>query len=115
MLGGCSCGCCCALLIPAQGQEGFFGVVICTGAARSHPSSPAATLHHLSVPARTAIKAEVMRTAGHERALQELIKEAEHGVFTARILRQTGLGRWSGKEENSRGCLKINLRLSLLF
>lgn len=57
------------------------------------------------------LKPELMKTAGHERAVQELIKGAEHSVFTARVSRQTGLETWSGKEENIRGYLEINLQL----
>lgn len=61
------------------------------------------------------LKREVMKTAGHERALQGLIKGAEHSVSMAGILRQIGLEMWSGKEENQRGYLEINPETSLLF
>lgn len=48
------------------------------------------------------LKREVMKTAGHERALQGLIKGAEHSVSTARILRQIGLEMWVRKVRKSK-------------
>lgn len=56
-----------------------------------------------------------MKTARHERAFHELIKGAEHGVFTTRMLKPTGLEMWLEKKEKQRGRLEINLQLSLSF
>lgn len=105
-----------ALLLPAQGQ-GFLPHRRIFGGchlARHCPEPSIISRRDLAAPAcPRQLKRELMKPGGHERAWQELIKGAEHGVLTARILEPTGLKAWSGKEENWRGYLEINLQLFL--